>query len=81
MVNEKYESDFKGQRLRSNVTNFRAILVFMMRHIPTKLHQFLISSFRDFVRTDRLAHTDRHRQKQYLLVAYAARIKYTWTPA
>jgi len=23
-----------------------------MGHIPTKLHQFLISSFRDFVRTD-----------------------------
>jgi len=34
-----------------------------MGHIPTKLHQFLIRSFRNFVQTDR------RRQKQYLLAA------------
>jgi len=28
-----------------------------MGHIPTKLHQFLISSFLDFVRTDTQTHT------------------------
>jgi len=28
-----------------------------MVHIPTKLHQFLTSSFRDFMRTDRQKHT------------------------
>jgi len=33
--------------------------------IPTKLHRFPTSSLQDFVRTDR--HTDRRRQKQYLL--------------
>jgi len=38
-----------------------------MGHIPTKLHQLLMSSFQDFVWTDR--QTDRHRQKQYLLAA------------
>jgi len=38
-----------------------------MVHIPTKLHQFLISSFRDFVQTDTQA--DRCRQKQYLHAA------------
>jgi len=27
-----------------------------MRHIPTKLHQFLISSFQDFVQTDAQTH-------------------------
>jgi len=39
-----------------------------MVHIPTKLHQFLISSFRDFVRTD--TQTDRRCQKQHLLAAW-----------
>jgi len=46
----------KGQRSRLNVTNFQPPLVFIMAHIPTKLHQFLVISFRDFVRTD--AQTD-----------------------
>jgi len=41
---------------RSNVTNFQTLLAFTMGHIPTKLHQFQTSSFRDFVRTD--AQTD-----------------------
>jgi len=27
-----------------------------MGHIPTKLHQFLVSSFRDVLRTDRHTH-------------------------
>jgi len=52
---------------RSNVTNSKTLLVFSMRHIPTKLHQFLISSFQDFV--DRC--TNRCHQKQYLLIAWA----------
>jgi len=32
-----------------NVTNFRSLLAFTMRHIPTKLHQFLTSSLWDYV--------------------------------
>jgi len=35
----------------SNVTNFQLLLAFIMGHISTKLHHFLLSSFRDFVRT------------------------------
>jgi len=44
-----------------------------MFHIPTKLHQFLMSSFRDFLRTDTQTdrRTDRRRHKQYLLAACA----------
>jgi len=38
-------------------------------HIPTKLHQFPIISFRDFLRTD--SRTDGRRTKQYLLAARA----------
>jgi len=49
---KKYKNSSHGQMSRSNVTNFQTLLVFTMGHIPTKLHQFLISSFRDFVRTD-----------------------------
>jgi len=72
---KKYETNSQGQRSRSNVTNFQPRLAFTIGHIPTKLHQFLISSFRDFMRkvrqTDR--QTDRRRQKQYLLAAYGWR--------
>jgi len=42
----------QGQRSRSNVTNFEPLLAFTMGRIPTKLHQFPISSFRDFLRTN-----------------------------
>jgi len=47
---KKYENSFQGQR--SIVTRFQSLLAFTMGHIPTKLHQFLIGSFRNFVRTD-----------------------------
>jgi len=50
---EKYENSSQGQKSRSNVTDFQSLLAFTMVHIPTKLHRFLISSFRDFVRTHR----------------------------
>jgi len=48
----KNENNYQGQKSRSNVINFQTLLAFIVGHIPTKLHQFLISSFRDFVRTD-----------------------------
>jgi len=55
---KKYENSS-----RSNVTNFQPLLVLNMEHITsTKLHQVLISSFRDFVRTDRHTDTETHRQ-------------------
>jgi len=40
-----------------------------MAHIPTRLHQFLISSFQDFVRAAKQTHTqtDRRCRKEYLL--------------
>jgi len=68
----KYENSSQSQKLRSNVTNLQSLLAFAMGHITTKLHQFLISSFRDFVQTDRRMdrQTDRRRQKQYLLAAH-----------
>jgi len=66
---KKYENSSQGQRSRSNVTNFQPFPVFPMAHIPTKLHRFSTSSFRDFVRTDTQTH--RRRQKQYLLAACA----------
>jgi len=67
-----YENSSQGQRSMSNGTNFQASLAFTtMGNIHTKLHQFLISGFWDFVRKGR--HTDRHtekrRRKQFLLVA------------
>jgi len=46
---------------RSNITNFQVLLMFIMGHIPTKLHQFLISSFRNFLRTDTQIHSQIHR--------------------
>jgi len=51
----------------SNVTNFQTLLAFTMWHIRTNLHQFLISSFRDFVRTDRLtdAQTDAAKNNRW----------------
>jgi len=69
MVN--YVNSSQGQRSRSNVTNFQSLLAFTMGHIPTKLHQFLIRSFRDFVRIGTHTHryTNRRHQKQYLLAA------------
>jgi len=50
---------------------FQPLLAFTMGHIPTKLHQFLISSFRNFVRTVTLTRRQTHRryQKQCLLAA------------
>jgi len=71
---EKYENSSQSQRSRSNVTNFQTLLAFTMGHIRTKLHQFLSSSFRDFVQTD--GQTDGHRPNQYLLAACAQVIKY-----
>jgi len=62
---KKYENNDQGQRSSSNFTNFQSLLAFTVMHIPTKLHQFLICSFRDFLQRE----THRHRQKQYLLVA------------
>jgi len=47
MANEKYENSSQGQS--TNVTNFQTLPVFTLGHIPTKLHQFLISSLQDFV--------------------------------
>jgi len=47
---KKYENSSQGQRSRTNVTGFQALLSFT-GHISTKLHQFLISSNRDFVQT------------------------------
>jgi len=51
------KNGFQGQRSRSNVTIFQMLPALTVAPIPTKLHQFLISSFRDFVRRDRRAHT------------------------
>jgi len=48
---KKYKNSSQRQRSRSNVTHFQ-LLAFTVGHIPAKLHQFLISSFRDFVWTD-----------------------------
>jgi len=53
--NTKIALNVKGQR--SNVTNFQPLLAFTMGHIPTMLHQFLIISFRNFVRIDRQTDT------------------------
>jgi len=45
---KKYENSSQVQRSRSHITNFEPLLVFIMGPIPTKLHQFVISSFLDF---------------------------------
>jgi len=53
---EKYENGSQDHRSRSNVTNFQSLLAFTMGHIPTKLDQFVNSSFFRFcadVQTDR----------------------------
>jgi len=47
---KKSDNSSQGQRSKSNVTNSQPLLAFTIGHIPTKLHQFLISSFQDFVR-------------------------------
>jgi len=60
----------QGQRSRSNVTNFQSLVAFIMGHIPTKLHWFLTSSIRDFLRQT-YSLTERRRRKQYLLAACA----------
>jgi len=50
---EKYKNSSEGQRSESNITNLQSPLAFTMGHIPTKSHQFLISSFfLDSVQTD-----------------------------
>jgi len=49
---KKYDNSSQGQRSESNVTNFEPLQAFTIGHISTKLHQFLIYSFRDFMRTD-----------------------------
>jgi len=50
----------------SNVTNFQPLLAFTTGHIPTKLHQFVVSGFRDFLRT-----VTQTPEKPYLLAACA----------
>jgi len=67
---KKYENSYQGQRSRSNVTNFKTLLAFTTRHIPTKLHQFLTGSFRDFVRT---AHRQTDAAKNYTCLQHAHR--------
>jgi len=57
-----YENSFHSQRSRSNVTNFQPPLAFTMAHISTKLHQFLSSSFWDFVQTVTDTHAQTHKQ-------------------
>jgi len=44
---------FQGQRSRSNVTLIWSLLADTITHIPTTLHQFLISSFSVFTQTHR----------------------------
>jgi len=68
---KKDKNSFQGQESRSNVTNFQSLLTFTVGHIPTKLYQFLISSFRGFVRTDTQMQRqmDKCHQKQRLLAA------------
>jgi len=46
---KKYRNSSQSQRSKSNVTTFQPPLAFTMGHIPTNLHQFLFSIFRDFV--------------------------------
>jgi len=52
---KKYDNSSQGQTSRTYV--FQTLLAFTMEHIPTMVHQFMVSSFRDFVRTG--AQTDR----------------------
>jgi len=54
MTNEKQKNknSCQGQSSRSNVTNFLPLQVFSMGHIPTKLHRFSTSGFRDFAQAD-----------------------------
>jgi len=52
-----YLESNKCTTLKVKVNCHQSLLAFTTGHIPTKLHQFLFNSFRDFVRTDR--HTDR----------------------
>jgi len=63
---EKYEKSSQGQRSKSNVTNFQLLLAFTMTHMPVRSHQLLASFFIFYRLTDR--QTDRHDQKQYLLL-------------
>jgi len=49
---KKYKNSSQGQRSRSEVTNFEPLLAFSVGHISNELHQFLVSSFQDFMRTD-----------------------------
>jgi len=52
-----YENSSENQGSKLNVTNLESLLVFTMGYILAKLHQFLIISFRDFVRRDAQTHT------------------------
>jgi len=56
VYSELKKYDFSSQGQRSNVTNFQTLLAFPMGYIPTKLHQFLTSSFWDFLQTDAQTH-------------------------
>jgi len=56
---KKYENNSQGKKSKSNLANFQPPLAFTMAHILAKLHEFLISSFRDFVWTDRCTDADR----------------------
>jgi len=44
----------KVKKIAVKVTNFEPLLAFTMMRTPTKLQQFLMRSFRDFVQTDGL---------------------------
>jgi len=54
IMDEIYMANVKNTKtaLKVKVTNLQKLLACTTGHIRTKLHQFLISSFRDFVRTD-----------------------------
>jgi len=58
---------------KSNVTNFQTLLAFTTRHIPIKLHQFLISSFPDFLWTERVRNRQTDTQRQMPLERITAR--------
>jgi len=61
-IKDKIALRVKGQRSRSNITNFHSLLALTVGHIPTKLHQLLISSSRDEILCGHThTHLDRRR--------------------